>query len=215
MSGQIKIFCGPMFSGKTLEAHRYAERYELAGAKSLSLMSNLNARDKGFTSRTAKDGQIQLRDALKVDSLAEATEEAKNAKVIVIDELQFLEIEPGEQSSSLKKAQKELATMWNWMREDKIVVAAGLNMFANGSLSKIIKLAPTIGADVVTLNAVCRDGKCAGDKAAFTALYYPDGSRWYDPPDFVLEKDIAELDGDIKFMAVCELDFNDQGFPSP
>uniref|UniRef100_A0A183BXS0 Thymidine kinase n=1 Tax=Globodera pallida TaxID=36090 RepID=A0A183BXS0_GLOPA len=108
--GSIHLIIGPMFSGKTTELFRLAQRYILAGRKVAVVKYALDTR---YDETHACTHDLRKMEAMRATEMAEAFDELRKFDVIGIDEGQFFK--------DIVKYAQELANI------GKTVIIAALN----------------------------------------------------------------------------------------
>lgn len=178
--GKIKLFLGPMFSGKSTSMCSAVERYHLAGKK-CAIVKFLNDTRYDHKLDSTRDGIITHAGQeynnipiIRASNLEEIYNQLIKYDVIGIDEVQFF---------------VSIETIQLLANNGKIVICAGLDGTHKAvPFGRILELIP-MAEEVIKLAAVCM--KC-GDDASFTARI--DKSQ----------DDVIELIGGVEtYVALC------------
>lgn len=86
-SGELAVYFGPMFSGKTTALLAEVNRLEIAGYKSQIFKPSIDVRDTGVRSRDGKE-RLAIRLKSSSDLVAQLTTEVN---VVALDETQFFD----------------------------------------------------------------------------------------------------------------------------
>lgn len=144
-NGRIELIIGPMYSGKSSELIKIANRYKIINKNILAVNHTLNNR-YNTNNISTHDNNI-LQDCIKIDKLTllekDYYSQYKKADIIFIEELQFF---TDAYDFVINAADKH----------NKIIIAAGLNGdFKRNPFDSIVKLIPH--ADKITkLSALCK-----------------------------------------------------------
>lgn len=153
-NGRIELIIGPMFSGKTTEIIRIANRYKSIGKNILAINHEINCR-YGTDQISSHDKKV-LDDCIIVPNLQSAltSPKFKRADIIIIEELQFFT----DAFEYVTKFADE---------HHKIIVAAGLDgNYKREPFGDVIRLIPH-AEKVIKLNAYCKECR-DGTPAHFT-----------------------------------------------
>lgn len=152
--GRIELIIGPMFSGKTTELIRLANRYKTIGKNILAINHKINVRYG--TDKICSHSQEILSNCINTDSLLSIQDHSDfvSADIIIIEELQFFE--------DAFEAVTRFADEYN-----KVIIAAGLDGdFKRNPFGDVCRLIPH-AEKVMKLNALCKE--CGdGTVACFT-----------------------------------------------
>ena len=156
MSGRLELIIGPMFSGKSTELIKHANRYISIGKNVLAINHSINNR-YGSNKITTHDHKI-FEECITIDKLDNIHTLYKNeyerSDIIIIEELQFF-------NDAFEFIKNTVDTT------DKTIITAGLSGdFKRNSFGDVLKLIPY--ADSLTqLSAYCK--RCGdGTLANFT-----------------------------------------------
>ncbi len=144
MCGRFELIIGPMYSGKSTELIKHANRYMSIGKNVLAINHQINNR-YGSTKITTHDKKV-YEDCISIEKLDEIhklhAEAFNNADIIIIEELQFF-------SDAFDFISNTVDTT------HKTVIAAGLSGdFKRNEFGDVLKLIPH--ADSLTqLSAYC------------------------------------------------------------
>ncbi|KAL3093213.1 hypothetical protein niasHT_022663 [Heterodera trifolii] len=142
--GSIHLIIGPMFSGKTTELFRLAQRYILAGRKVAVVKYALDTR---YDESHACTHDKRKMEAISATKMEDAFEELNKFDVIGIDEGQFFK--------DIVKYAQELANT------GKTVIIAALNGdYRQEPFQNVAMLIP-LAEKIEKLSAVCRCGQSA------------------------------------------------------
>ena len=86
--GSLEVICGPMFSGKTEELIRRLRRCQIARQKVVILKPGLD--DRYDTDHLVSHSQVKI-PSICVKTPRDVLEHGRDAEVVGIDEVQFLE----------------------------------------------------------------------------------------------------------------------------
>jgi len=154
--GYLELIIGPMFSGKSSELIRIANRYKSIGKKILAVNHTINNRYE--TNNISTHDKNTLNDCIITDNLENIknTNDYINAEIILIEELQFF-----------KNAYEFIINAVDI--DNKIVIAAGLNGdFKRQPFGDILKLIPH-AEKITNLSALCK--RCGdGTSAHFNKI---------------------------------------------
>ena len=156
MSGRLELIIGPMFSGKSTELIKHANRYISIGKNVLAINHKINNR-YGSSKITTHDNKV-FENCIIIDKLADVhrfyRQQFNESDIIIIEELQFFK-------DGFDFIKKTVDTT------GKTVITAGLSGdFIREAFGDVLKLIPY--ADSLTqLSAYCK--KCGdGTLANFT-----------------------------------------------
>jgi len=138
-NAQLRVICGPMFSGKTKTLIRVINEYKTAGKKVFVFKPK-------FDDRYAEDAIVSHdkdeTQAFNVSRPVEILDYHLNADVIAIDEIQFFD-------DSIVEVCNKLS------QEGKTVIAAGLDLDYKaqpfGPMPKVLAMAD----EIIKLNSIC------------------------------------------------------------
>ena len=138
-NAQMRVICGPMFSGKTKTLIRVINEYKAAGKKVFVFKPKFDDR---YAEDTIVSHDKDVTQAFKVTRPAEILDYHLNADVIAIDEIQFFD-------DSIVEVCNKLA------QEGKTVIAAGLDLDYKaqpfGAMPKVLAMAD----EIIKLNSIC------------------------------------------------------------
>lgn len=140
--GTLKLFIGPMFSGKTLAAIREGERLECTTARVHWVVHAIDNRYDTNASSLSSHNRTS-HDARGVTSLASLLLRSNEFDAVVVDELQFFE------------ADDVFTSVTALLDEGKHVIAAGLDAnYLRKPYAQVLQLVP-LATRVEKLTAVC------------------------------------------------------------
>lgn len=172
-----------MASGKSRTLITELEKYEYAGRRVETIQPDRNVRDKQIESRNGLK-----RDAIKLVRLGDLamTHNMDELDVVGIDEAFMFEA---------KDAKTSIANM---LQMGKIVVAASLDVMANGSMPDTVISMLELAPDVSYEQAVCTSKGCGDMSARMTLIYdLETGEQIINLPDVVPD------DGQYGYRPVC------------
>lgn len=132
---------GPMFSGKTTELIRLVERQVIAGRRALVIKPSVDSR---YLSTKVVSHSGWAWEAIQIpnDKVGEIPDLASGYDVIAVDEVQFFSL--------------EIAEVLNELANEKIVIAAGLNLDFRGVPFETTMRVMAYADKVISLSAVCK-----------------------------------------------------------
>jgi len=141
LRGELTVIAGCMFSGKTEELIRLVHRAKIARKKVRVFKSVLDAR---YSKENVVSHNLKDVDATPVSSPAEIDSLlSKDDEIIAIDEVQFFD------ATIIDYVEK-------WInKENRKVIAAGLNQDSKGRPFGPISELLAIADDIIKLNAIC------------------------------------------------------------
>ncbi len=148
-NAQIKLICGPMFSGKTTHLLKAVNQERSAGKKVFVFKPKLDDRYAEEAVVSHDKNQVE---AYPVSKSVEILDYFMNADVVAIDEVQFFDEQIVEVCQKVANS-------------GKTVIAAGLDMDYLGRPFGQIPMLLTVADDIKKLNSVCTF--CSG-KARFS-----------------------------------------------
>lgn len=148
-AGWIEVICGGMFSGKTEELIRRANRATIAGQKVIVVKPEVDTR---YSETEVVSHNKNSMESIVVGSPAQILLLTTEAKVVCIDEAQFFD-------NSLIDVANELAN------QGKRVIIAGLDMDFQGKPFEPIPQLLAIAEFITKLHAICVD---SGTMASFS-----------------------------------------------
>lgn len=138
-NAQMRVICGPMFSGKTKTLIRVINEYKDAGQKVFVFKPKFDDR---YSEDTIVSHDKDATEAFNVTRPVEILDYHLNADVIAIDEIQFFD-------DSIVEVCNKLA------QDGKTVIAAGLDLDYKavpfGPMPKVLAMAD----EIIKLNSVC------------------------------------------------------------
>jgi thymidine kinase len=135
------VIVGPMFSGKTTELIRLVERQVIAGRKAIVIKPSID--DRYHSSKVmSHSGWSWEAVQIPIDKVDEIPRLAEKYKVLAIDEVQFFV--------------PSLAEILNELANEKIVIAAGLNLDFKGVPFETTMKIMAYADKVISLTAVCK-----------------------------------------------------------
>ncbi len=138
-NAQMRVICGPMFSGKTKTLIRVINEYKDAGKKVFVFKPKIDNRYSDDTIVSHDKDETQ---AFNVTRPVEILDYHMNADVIAIDEIQFFD-------ESVVEVCNKLA------QDGKTVLAAGLDLDYKahpfGPMPKVLAMAD----EIIKLNSIC------------------------------------------------------------
>jgi thymidine kinase len=138
-NAQMRVICGPMFSGKTKTLIRVIKEYKDAGQKVFVFKPKFDDR---YSDDTIVSHDKDVTQAFNVSRPVEILDYHLNADVIAIDEIQFFD-------DSIVEVCNKLA------QEGKTVLAAGLDLDYKaqpfGPMPKVLAMAD----EIIKLNSIC------------------------------------------------------------
>lgn len=162
----LKLILGPMYSGKSDSLLAEVPRYEHANMKYVAVMSVSNTREDDIRTH---DGDT-LR-ATKVGLLSEVEDvvDMSGVEAVLIDEaFMFPDVED------------TVNTVRKWLKEGIDVIAASLDVMANGSMPRTVVGLLAIGPDEVDYKiAACtvrRSPECDVKRAKYTMIFDLNGN---------------------------------------
>ena len=139
----LVVVVGPMFAGKTTELIRRVERQVLAGRRAIVFKPSLDAR--------YDSSRVAAHNGLKFDAYVVPPDEAGveavyklglEYDVVAMDEVQFFP--------------PSLADVLNELADERVVIAAGLNLDFRGEPFETTTRVMAYADKVVSLTAVCK-----------------------------------------------------------
>ena len=138
-NAEIRVICGPMFSGKTKTLIKYINEYKEAGKKVFVFKPKLDDR---YAENAIVSHDKDETEAFNVSKAAEILDLFHHADVVAIDEVQFFD-------DSIVEVTNIIANF------GKTVLVAGLDMDYKarsfGAMPKLLALAD----EVIKLNSIC------------------------------------------------------------
>jgi len=137
----LVVIAGPMFSGKTTELIRLAERQAIAGRRVIAVKPSTDVRydPSRVVSHSGRSWEAVLVPPSEPDGIREV---AESFDVIAVDELHFFD--------------PRAAEVLNEVASEKLVIAAGLNLDYRGIPFEATMRAMAYADRVISLAAVCR-----------------------------------------------------------
>lgn len=172
----LTLIIGPMKSAKSLELITQAVPHEIAGRKVLFVHPTKNVRDEVVTSRLGLS-----KPSVKVERLQDITEDFD---VIAVDEVHMFD------------GLTDHTTIENWVKQNKVVIASGLDLDYRGRLMTTIKRLLQLKPDMlIDKKSVCE--RCRSLNGAFTQILHDNNVLSGGLPKVVPE------DGTYTYRTVC------------
>lgn len=181
MEGEFKLILGPMASGKSRTLITELEKYGYAKRRIVTIQPDINVRDEKIESRNGLS-----RDAIKLKTLGDLEE------VMPLDEVDVVGID----EAFMFEAKDTKETIGRLLKLGKTVVAASLDVMANGRMSETVVGMLELVPEVSYERAVCTS--CDKMDARMTLIFdIETGQQLVDLPDVVPD------DGTYGYRPVC------------
>lgn len=174
MIGKLIVVCGPMFAGKSTELQRVGRNHERSGHKVIYIKNSIDNR--------YSENEIVTHDGNKVTAINSdvngdilLTDKVRSADVVLVDEIQFFNLEI--------KSKIEML-----VNEDKLVVVSGLDMDYQGKPFTTTAMLMSMADEVIKLTSVC---KICGNSAPLSARISKE------------DTEIISLGSEDKYFPIC------------